>query len=257
MDSRLAVIIDWLRASTGIEDGRGALVPVSGGSDGGLCFWLCCQAFPPGTAVAAFSGQKLRCRDWFESLGPVRFLPEPERNEHVEAGRWAMMLSEALATRRWLVGTRNRTEQTLGTYSLASRVATCLPLARLWKSEVMELCRSIGMPEAILESSRRADPSCGRPNELAEIPFDHVDLFLQVRCGERPEAELQRLAPGALCYLDSLYKRNRFKTRLPIRLSLDGQAWGMAPGTPDHLQRPERGLETMCCAITPLQVRQE
>jgi NH3-dependent NAD+ synthetase len=230
MDSRLAAIIDWLRASTGIEDGRGALVPVSGGSDSGLCFWLCSRAFPPGKVGAAFSGKALRCREWFESVGPVRYLPEPEPSQHVEAGRWAMMLSEALASRRWLVGTRNRTEQLLGTYSLASRVATCLPLASLWKSEVMELCRLIEMPEAIIASSRRADPSCGRPKELAEIPFGHVDLFLQVRCGERREEELRQLSPAALDYLDSIYKRNRFKTTLPIWPSLDGQACRIAPG---------------------------
>jgi NH3-dependent NAD+ synthetase len=127
------------------------------------------------------------------------------------------MLSEALTVRGWLVGTRNRTEEVLGTYSLASRVATYLPLAGLWKSEVMELAEAVGVPREVLDSSRRADPSCGRPQELADIPFASIDLFLQVRTGERPEADLAGIPTDVLAYLDMVYSRNRFKGGLPLR----------------------------------------
>ena len=51
LDARLQVIIDWIRERTDVEAGRGALVPVSGGSDSALGFWLCAQALPPGRAV--------------------------------------------------------------------------------------------------------------------------------------------------------------------------------------------------------------
>jgi NH3-dependent NAD+ synthetase len=105
----------------------------------------------------------------------------------------------------------------LGTYSLASRVATYLPLVNFWKTEVMELAESIGIPTEILSSSRHADPSCGRPVEMAAIPFDIVDRFLRVRVGERPNADLDDLPPAMLKYLESVYSRNRFKTNLPLR----------------------------------------
>lgn len=190
---------------------------MSGGSDSALCFWLCVQALPSGRSVAAFVGRDLRCREGFEGLGPVRYLPEPPPDAHPEAARWALMLSVSLAERGWLVGTRNRTEEVLGTYSLASRVATYLPLAGLWKTEVMELAAAVGVPAEVLASSRRADPSCGRPREMADIPFEVVDAFLAVRIGERPGSDLAALPPAAVAYLDAIYHRNRFKAGLPLR----------------------------------------
>ena len=222
LDPRLQHIIDWIREHTDVAAGRGALVPVSGGSDSALGFWLCAQALPPGRAIGAFVGTGLRCRGWFEQLGPLRLVPEPQASSHIETTRWALMLSLSLEVRGWLVGTRNRTEEVLGTYSLASRVATLLPLAGLWKSEVMELAASVGVPEEILESSRRADPGCGRPQAMADIPFATVDRFLQVRVGECPATELESIAPTTIEYLESVYRRNRFKQELPLS----------APGAP-------------------------
>lgn len=216
-DPRLTRLIDWIRTSTDVAAGRGALVPVSGGSDSALCFWLCARALPPGRAVGAYCGTNLRCREWFEGVGPVRYLPAPPPGRHIEAHRWALFLSESLDARGWLVGTRNRTEDVLGTYSLASRIATFLPLAGLWKSEVMELAAVAGVPGEILESSSRADPACGRPQELADISFATLDAFLQVKVGERPAADLAGGDPGVLAYLDALYQRNRFKAALPAR----------------------------------------
>ena len=226
MDARLQAIIDWIRQNTDVAAGRGALIPVSGGSDSALGFWLCAQALPPGRAIGAFVGTGLRCQDWFEQQGPVRMLPEPPASSHIETTRWALMLSLSLDVRGWLVGTRNRTEDVLGTYSLASRVATLLPLAGLWKSEVMELAQSVGVPGEILDSSRRADPACGRPQAMADIPFATVDRFLQVRLGELPASELQSIAPATIEYLDSVYRRNQFKHGLPLSAPISAHGDG-------------------------------
>jgi NH3-dependent NAD+ synthetase len=217
LDSRLSAVIDWVARTTDVASGRGVLVPVSGGSDSALCFWICCQALPRGRAVAAHAGSGLRCRPWFESLGPLHMLTEPPPAADPEVDRWARMLSHARSVRGWLAGSRNRTEEVLGTYSLASRLATYFPLAGLWKSEVMELAESVGVPDEILASSTRADPLCGRPPEMAEIPFTTVDVYLQIRTGLRSAAELETLSPAHVAYLSGLYRRNRFKARLPLR----------------------------------------
>ena len=127
------------------------------------------------------------------------------------------MLSQSLEVRGWLVGSRNRTEEVLGTYSLASRIATYLPLAHLWKSEVMRLARYVGVPDEILQSSRRADPACGRPQEMADIPFEMVDLFLQVMIGEQPVSQLATMPLAQREYIQRVYDRNRFKLSLPLR----------------------------------------
>jgi NH3-dependent NAD+ synthetase len=215
-DARIGVLIDWIRSTSGWNDGRGALIPVSGGSDSALCFWLCVQALPPRRAIAVYAGQDLRCGAWFQALGTVHVVPPPAGDD-VEMQRWMLMLARARAERCWLVGSRNRTEDVLGTYSLASRLATYLPLAGLWKSEVMALAALVGVPAEILQSSQRADPLCGRPQELADIPFHAVDRFLQVRIGERPAADLDGLTEAQGEYLEGIYRRFRFKAALPLR----------------------------------------
>lgn len=220
--ARLAGVIDWVRGTTDVAGGRGVLVPVSGGSDSALLFHICARALPKGRAVAAYVGrpETLRCREWFDAIDKVHFLPEPPglaSAAEPEVLRWGAMLSYSMKVRGWLAGSRTRTEEVFGTYSLASRLATYLPLAGLWKSEVMALCDAAGVPKEIIASSRRADPKCGRPRKMAAIPFERVDRFLQVKVGERPADDLAGVDPEQLAYLESVYRRNQFKRYLPMR----------------------------------------
>jgi NAD+ synthase len=141
------------------------------------------------------------------------------------------MLTHARTVRGWLVGSRNRTEEVLGTYSLASRLATYLPIVGLWKSEVMELAEAVGIPDEILASSTRADPLCGRPTELAEIPFAAVDLFLQAQIGLRQAIDLAALSSAQVEYLSRVYRRNRFKAGLPLRPAVAGPGTDAGPSS--------------------------
>lgn len=222
MDQRLAIIIDWLRSAA--ESSPGLLVPVSGGTDSALCFWVCTRALP-GRAVAVYFGEELRARSWFEGLGPVEIKPPPPGNpKHQEVRRWLAMLELSLERRYWLVGSRNRSEEVFGTYSLASRVIGCVPLAGLWKSEVMELCHQIGVPLEVIASSRRADEKCDRPPELAEIGLELIDIFLRVHEGELPESALAALSTAQVGCLDRVLAQNRFKRGLPSRAPVLGEA---------------------------------
>ncbi len=216
MYADLRSLVEWLRQAAAAS--RGVLVPVSGGSDSALCFWLCAEAFPEKT-LGVHAGAELRCRPWFEARGRVETIPPPEgrTGREREVHRWATMLDLGLTRGCWLVGSRNRTEDVFGTYSLASRLATLLPLAGLWKSEVMRLCQRAGIPEEITVSSRRADPECGRSAEMAEVPLELIDLFLQVKTGELTIDALTTLTPGQLDYLEGIYEYNQFKKTLPMR----------------------------------------
>jgi NH3-dependent NAD+ synthetase len=218
MDRRLARIIDWLQEAA--ESSPGLLVPVSGGSDSALCFWICTRALP-GRATGVHFGEGLLARDWFESLGPVELNPPPPGDpKQREIRRWLALLEQSVGRGHWLVGSKNRSEEVFGTYSVASRVVGCLPLAGLWKSEVMELCRQVGVPEEVISSSRRADPNCGRPLELAEIGLELIDIFLGVKEAELPEASLSALSQAQLRYLETVLAQNRFKRSLPVRAPL-------------------------------------
>lgn len=209
---KLDALKKWIRETTPPE--LGVLIPVSGGSDSALCFWLYNQVLPERT-VGVYMGETLRCESWFRSVGTIRNVALPlDTFGDVELSRWMWCLKTCLDEKRVLVGTRNKTEQVLGTFSHASRLAFHLPLLGLWKSEIIAFGEEVGVPEEILASSRRADPVCGRPAELAQIPFEVVDAFLKVKIREMivpPEIDVVQKA-----YLESLYSQHHYKGQLPL-----------------------------------------
>ncbi len=214
MDKRLHMLIDWVGETA--SKANGLVVPVSGGSDSALTFFILNQAYPTKT-LGVYAGENLRARQWFEKTGKVSFMPLDAGGRNPEVARMAMFLSLALKEQRWLVGTRNRSEDTLGTFSLASRVAVYLPIVGLWKAEVLELAAQVGVPDEVLASSRRADPECGRPAELAEIPIESIDLFLKVKEGLLSQDELSALTTEQTTYLEQVYTSNQFRRGLPTR----------------------------------------
>jgi NAD(P)-dependent dehydrogenase (short-subunit alcohol dehydrogenase family)/NH3-dependent NAD+ synthetase len=226
-EPRILQLINWVRQNA--APARQLLVPISGGSDSALAFYICSRAYPEKTrAVFVGKPNQLRSRLWFEaeapgavsyeSIGRIKRLSGPqEHGGDAEIARWAKFLALANATGAWLVGSRNRTEEYTGLYSLASRVATFLPLGNVWKSEVMTLCREVGVPEAITASSRHADPDCGRPQALSEIPLEAIDLYLRAKLGELPDQTLQELTTAQVEYLDRVVAQNAFKRSLPTR----------------------------------------
>jgi NH3-dependent NAD+ synthetase len=213
MDARLSVLLNWIR--TTFQPARGLLVPVSGGSDSALLWWLVCQVFRE-KALAVYVGTDLRCKQWFEQQGALRCIEPAAGFENGEAARWAQFISISLNERRWLLGSRTRTEQVFGSFSQASQIAPYLPLAGVWKTDVMELGKLVGIPEEILDSSRKADPDCGRPQELAEIPLELIDVFL--RESEKPEGsrDMSRLTAEQISYLQRVQDGNLWKRCLPV-----------------------------------------
>jgi 3-hydroxybutyrate dehydrogenase len=220
-EPRVLQLINWVRQAA--KPARKLLIPISGGSDSALAFYICAQAYPD-KVQAVFVGKRkdLRCREWFESIGPVTYESIAGRGSKAlradaEIARWARFLELSNSSGAWLVGSRTATEEHTGLYSLASRVATFLPLAGTWKSEVMTLCQLVGVPEAITASSRHADPACGRPQTLAEIPLEMIDVYLQVLSNELPNEALQALTAEQIEYLSRVVAQNQFKQSLPTR----------------------------------------
>jgi len=208
MEEKLQRLVAWIRATA--DPARGLLIPVSGGTDSALAFWLCAQAFPE-KVMAVHVGTELPHGAWFRIFGRVERLPGVVGEDDI--GRWARFLRLAIAGDRWLVGSRNRTEHELGQFSLASRTASYLPISGVWKSDVLALCRKIGAPEAMIARSLEPDPDCGRPAELSAIPYASIEAFLKEKNGETTVAAPLDAAQRA--YLEAAYRGNRFKPMLP------------------------------------------
>lgn len=203
----------WLKDN--IPDDQDLLVPISGGSDSALLFLLCSSIFPDRT-IGVYIGTDLRQKSWFEKVGTVHYGNINDSDTNPEVGRWAYFLSVALLENRIIIGSRNKTETTLGTFSTASKVAAFLPLGNLWKHEIMEMCKWLDIPEEIIASSSVADPECGRPIKMAMIPFEQVDRFLQLKLGLIPDAHELKLTQDQIDYLDRVYQSHLYKQHLPI-----------------------------------------
>jgi len=211
-------------------------VPVSGGSDSAFAFWVLNKAKPGcviGLHAQRYAGQRtylpdadekfpdLRCREWFEKQAEVQEVMVSGTDEEREELMWAKFLATSLgrkgSKKGWLVGCRNRTEHVLGTYSLASRLATFLPLVSVWKSDILRLCVQAEVPDEIIASSKRADPNCGRPTSMAEIPLDVVDDF----CAHVVEGDTKSRITWTKEqqeYLAGIVERNAFKRSLPTEV---------------------------------------
>lgn len=215
-NQKLDELVFWLKETA--ANAHTLLVPISGGSDSALSFYLCATAYPQKT-VGVFTGNpsELRERGWFEQIGKVEYVEVPGAYGDRESMRWAKLNALSVQKQAWLVGSRNRTEDLLGTYSLASRVATIMPIAGVWKSDVLELCEKVGIPQAIIASSLKADPECGRPEELSAISYAKIEFFLKEKMGVQGNDRGALISPEERTYLEGVYHYNLFKKRLPIR----------------------------------------
>ncbi len=82
----------------------------------------------------------------------------------------------------WAVGTRNATEQELGSYSNISGAVSVQPIIHLWKSEVLKICSYLNVPQIAVGKSREADCECGRADLSAKY-IEEVDAILMVQRG--------------------------------------------------------------------------
>lgn len=207
-------MVEWLKEAT--NDAAGLVVPLSG-TDSALAFLLAVQA-KPGRVVAVHYGENYPFRDWFAQFGEVEVVKLPEYPFlDIDDYRWAAIQTYARTRGYWIVGTRNRNEELTNDYSQASRVAVIQPLLRFWKSEVLLLCRHLGVPNDLLAAGWMGDPhcECHRPEVMRNLPV--FELVLAVREGEVSEAEARQnpLYHGAVQRLEVILRKRIPKDRLP------------------------------------------
>ena len=94
----------------------------------------------------------------------------------------AATLLSASGPRTVVVGTMNRSEYELGYWGKANDGMVDLqPLANLWKSEVVALARSYGVPEEVLTARPSGDTFDGKADEeFFGTSYDAAELYLAV-----------------------------------------------------------------------------
>jgi hypothetical protein len=113
---------------------------------------------------ARFADLKIRC-----SQG----IPDVPASEH----NW-IVHSYADDRSYWMAACINLTEKKLGKYTILAHAATIWPVATLWKTDILEICKDQGVPQIALDMSRLPDCLCGR-DELAADNIELIDQILQ------------------------------------------------------------------------------
>jgi NAD+ synthase len=120
-----------------------------------------------------------------------------------------------------VLGTSNKTELLLGYGTLHGDLASAInPLGDLYKTQVRELSRALGVPKSILDKAPSADlfPSQTDERDLG-FSYDQADRILALLVDGRlsPASVVQRGFPSAVVRrIQASIVRSQYKRRMPV-----------------------------------------
>ncbi|TLX15818.1 hypothetical protein [Rhizobium sp. MHM7A] len=197
---------------------------------------------------------------WLRSVAPqAQVLVDAQGADLDDHARWAKLFAISLAgaaktemldgtQNYWVVGTRNATEDALGTYSNLSMAVSLQPIIRLWKSDVLRLCRLLGVPEVAVSQSRQVDCDCGR-FDLAADHIEEIDVLLRRRVGQPlasdAAVELAELEDRLNSFIEEQVAASEFKRQIPYK---------PAPTLPAEVSNGQLGLSRAISDISGVEV---
>lgn len=120
-----------------------------------------------------------------------------------------------------VLGTSNKSELMLGYGTLFGDLASAVnPIGDLYKSEVFELARHLGVPASIIEKPPSADLWTGQSDE-AELGYSYAEIdgvmrrYVEERAG-REELIAEGCDPALVELIITRIYRNQFKRRMPV-----------------------------------------
>jgi len=136
--------------------------------------------------------------------------------------RMVVLYDQSAATDALVIGTSNKTEFLLGyTTVFGDNAAAVQPIADLYKAQVRQLARAMGVPRSILEKAPSADLWANQTDE-AELGFsyDLADQLLYLLVDERytvDEAAAEGFDRALVEHIWRRVRRNHFKrTMAPV-----------------------------------------
>lgn len=177
---------------------------------------------------------------WFRERWPEASLEVDTSIRHSKDGaRWGAIHDKAkeevngrgdmlVGTYYFPVGTRNATEQAVGAHTLITAAVSMMPIVHIYKTEVIDICRHLGVPQIAIDKSQDIDCDCGR-FEIQAFHMVELDELIMTRAGLIPLSTIDGGDPqvrhDVLCFLREERFINEFKDRTPYRRKdpLDGQ----------------------------------
>lgn len=134
--------------------------------------------------------------------------------------RMIVLFDQSVAFQGLVMGTSNKTELLLGYSTIFGDSAAALqPIGDLYKTQVRQLSRAVGVPEAVIEKAPSADLWQGQTDE-GELGFTYEDvdqlLYLLVDQRYRPEACVEEGFDRAFVErVVRMMRQNHFKRVMP------------------------------------------
>jgi NAD+ synthase len=237
-------ITDFIRTEIHAAGFQRAVVGVSGGVDSAVTCYLTAEALGSENVLAARMPYSTSTQESLEhaklvieatgvqeitipitDMVDLLFAQFPEadrvrRGNAMARTRMIVLYDQSSAFNGLVVGTGNKTEILLGYTTLYGDSASALiPLGDLYKTQVRQLARALGVPEVIISKPPSADLWLGQTDE-GELGFTYedVDRLFQylVDEGYSPQACVETgFDPTFVNAVIEQMRRNQFKRALP------------------------------------------
>ncbi len=249
------ILTGFIRTEIRRAGSEHAVVGLSGGIDSALSCILAAEALGPENVQAVLMPYRSSSQDSLDDAQKVvdatgvqsikveitgmveplfeRFpdMSSMRKGNIMARARMVVLFDQSAAFNGLVVGTGNKTEILLGYTTLYGDSACGInPLGDLYKTQVRQLARDLGMPESILAKAPTADLWAGQTDE-GELGFTYaeVDRLLYLLIDERytPEECVQAgFEEGFVRAVVRRVQRNQFKRVLPPIAKLSNRTVG-------------------------------
>ena len=232
-----------------------AVVGLSGGVDSALSCYLAAEALGPQNVLAlrlpyktSSPGSLDHAQMVIDSLGVpsetisitdiveplIQRFPEANqvrRGNMMARARMIILYDQSEAFGGLVVGTGNKTEILLGYTTLYGDSACALnPIGDLYKTQVRQLARALGVPDVIIDKPPSADLWQGQTDEdELGFSYDEVDRLLYLLVDERYTAEDCEGAGFSASFVEAVVervRRNHYKRVMPPIAKLTNRTVG-------------------------------
>lgn len=228
-------IVEWLKGKVEEAGAKGAVIGLSGGVDSSLVAALAKKAFgdnvigvimPCGSVDqdaehARELAEKFGIKTEFVDIKPIfdRLRQSLPPGEGIAAAnlkprlRMVTLYYFANLNNYLVLGTGNKSELMIGYYTkYGDGGVDLLPISGLYKSEVREMARMLGIPEGIIAKPPSAGLWSGQTDE-GEIGMSYDELDETLKAIERKETS--GIDPGRLEKVSKLLEKTEHKREMP------------------------------------------
>jgi NAD+ synthase len=232
-----------------------AVLGLSGGIDSALSCYLAAAALGPENVLAirlpyrksspeslehaqlvidalGVQSETVEITDMVDPLIALTPDMSPLRQGNVMArARMIVIYDRSAAWNALVVGTSNKTELLLGYGTIFGDLASAVnPIGDLYKTQVRQLSRALGVPTPLIDKAPSADLIPGQTDEDdLGFSYEDVDQLLYLLVDERyspEEAATAEFAPAMIERVLTMVRRSHYKRTLPVIPKISGRSIG-------------------------------